>query len=81
MDRSGDTELEGFVFPVKTNAKAGDSPVPNDSLGINDVHLFAPDTLDFAEGISSLQYLQYIVTQVPFQLLIIYHSELPIFSS
>ncbi|KAK6242610.1 hypothetical protein SCA6_007999 [Theobroma cacao] len=49
LDRSGDTELEGFVFLVKTNAKAGDSPVPNDSLGINDVHLFAPDTLDFAE--------------------------------
>ncbi|KAK8488689.1 hypothetical protein V6N11_019853 [Hibiscus sabdariffa] len=40
-------ELEGFSFPIKTDDRPGDSSVPNDSMGINDVHLYAPDTLDF----------------------------------
>ncbi|XWS34214.1 hypothetical protein CRYUN_Cryun21dG0021100 [Craigia yunnanensis] len=49
LDRSQDTELEGFSFPIKTDDRAGDSLVPNDSLGINDVHICAPDTLDFED--------------------------------
>ncbi|XVE91644.1 hypothetical protein REPUB_Repub01dG0027700 [Reevesia pubescens] len=48
LDRSQDTGLEGFNFPINTDDRR-DSPVQNDSLGINDVHLFAPDTLDFED--------------------------------
>ncbi|MBA0743969.1 hypothetical protein Gogos_006615, partial [Gossypium gossypioides] len=54
LDRSQDTVLEGFCFPIKTDDRPEDSSFPNDSMGINDVHLYAPDTLDF-EGSSYLQ--------------------------
>ncbi|MBA0563339.1 hypothetical protein Golob_008321 [Gossypium lobatum] len=47
LDRSQDTVLEGFCFPIKTDDRPEDSSFPNDSMGINDVHLYAPDTLDF----------------------------------
>ncbi|XVF85783.1 hypothetical protein PTKIN_Ptkin17bG0145400 [Pterospermum kingtungense] len=47
LDRSQDTELEGLSFSMKTDDRHGDSLVPNDSLGINDIYLCAPDTLDF----------------------------------
>ncbi|OMO72056.1 hypothetical protein COLO4_27850 [Corchorus olitorius] len=47
LDRSRDSELEGFSVPIKAEDRPGDSQVPNDSLDINDVHLCAPDTLDF----------------------------------
>ncbi|GMI99857.1 hypothetical protein like AT1G26330 [Hibiscus trionum] len=49
LDRSQDSVLEGFSFPIKTDDRPGDSSVPNDSMGINDVHLYAPDTLDFED--------------------------------
>ncbi|KAK8657536.1 hypothetical protein V6N13_035767 [Hibiscus sabdariffa] len=45
--RSQGNVLEGFSFPIKTDDRPGDSSVPNDSMDINDVHLYAPDTLDF----------------------------------
>ncbi|OMO93525.1 hypothetical protein CCACVL1_06455 [Corchorus capsularis] len=50
LDRSRDSELEGFSVPIKTEDRPGDSQVPNDSLDINDVHLCAPDTLDFEDS-------------------------------
>ncbi|TYH96539.1 hypothetical protein ES332_A12G184200v1 [Gossypium tomentosum] len=49
LDRSQDTILEGFCFPIKTDDRPEDSSFPNDSMGINDVHLYAPDTLDFED--------------------------------
>ncbi|KAA3460845.1 DNA binding protein [Gossypium australe] len=49
LDRSQDTVLEGFCFPKKTDDRPEDSSFPNDSMGINDVHLYAPDTLDFED--------------------------------
>ncbi|XP_012438482.1 uncharacterized protein LOC105764453 isoform X1 [Gossypium raimondii] len=49
LDRSQDTVLEGFCFPIKTDDRPEDSSFPSDSMGINDVHLYAPDTLDFED--------------------------------
>ncbi|KAK9034200.1 hypothetical protein V6N11_050374 [Hibiscus sabdariffa] len=47
LGRPQDTVLEGFGFPIRTDDMHGGSSIPNDSMGINDVHLCAPDTLDF----------------------------------
>ncbi|KAE8724597.1 Histone-lysine N-methyltransferase ATX1, putative isoform 2 [Hibiscus syriacus] len=52
--RPQDTVLEGFSFPVKTDDMHGDTSVPNDSTGINDVNLCAPDTLDFEDDMTSV---------------------------
>ncbi|XP_022776714.1 uncharacterized protein LOC111318239 isoform X2 [Durio zibethinus] len=54
LDRSQDTELERFSFPIKTDNRPGDSPVPNDSQGINGFHLCAPDTLDFEDELTNV---------------------------
>ncbi|XP_040962912.1 uncharacterized protein [Gossypium hirsutum] len=54
LDRSQDTVLEGFCFPIKTDDRPEDSSFPNDSMGINDVHLYAPDTLDFEDDRTSV---------------------------
>lgn len=46
LDRS-----KNFSFLVAAEDKAGDAPIPNDSLGVETINLCAPDTLDFVQGI------------------------------
>ncbi|GLT36955.1 hypothetical protein SLA2020_113000 [Shorea laevis] len=49
LDRLENTDPETVSFPVETVEKAGNSPVPKDSLEINEVQLCVPDTLDLMQ--------------------------------
>ncbi|KAJ0037653.1 hypothetical protein Pint_23475 [Pistacia integerrima] len=42
-----------FSFLVAAEDKAGDAPIPNDSLGVETINLCAPDPLDFVQDNSA----------------------------
>ncbi|KAJ0094151.1 hypothetical protein Patl1_16657 [Pistacia atlantica] len=48
LDRSNN-----FSFLVAAEDKAGDAPIPNDSLGVETINLCAPDPLDFVQDNSA----------------------------
>ena len=51
LDRSLDTRVERSKFTMSEELQAGDATAPKDQPCVHNVDLYAPDTLDFVQGI------------------------------